>query len=309
MARQRLIALGSALGLILVFNITAASAGKGSGSSSGGPTNLRITAGTDTSVSLAWDPAKRSGTWWYCVQTNGAGCVRVDPPKTTFTRTGLLPDRTFTYTVVAVSQNGSRSAPSNAVSVTTPPDTTAPTPPPTVSANGVFPARISIAWTRSSDNLSQVWTTVFHDGVPVNENQLGFNAATFLYLDPQTTHTFRVDARDASGNVATGNTISVTTPPKTDNIPPSAPTNLHLTFQAASPEAWIEWSPSADDTDSQDLILYEVYLDGVLIPDGGIGGTNTIAYCRDIGPTEIVLRAVDTSGNRSGPSNAITFDC
>jgi len=47
----------------------------------------------------------------------------------------------------------------------------------------------------------------------------------------------------------------------------------------------------------------------VLVPDGGVGGTNTIAYCRDVGPTTVVLRAVDTSGNRSGPSNELNTTC
>jgi len=304
-SRSRLAAIGSAVALALAVNVATAVAAKGSP----GPTNLRITGGTDTSVSLAWDAAKRSGTWWYCLQTNGSGCIRVDPPTTSITRVNLMPDRTFTYTVVAVSSNGSRSAPSNAVTYTTPPDVTPPSPAPVVSATSVFPVRISIGWTGSTDNVSQVWNNVFHNGVLVSPNQLGFTAGTFLYLEPQSTHTFRVDATDASGNTAVGNTITVTTPAKTDFIAPSAPTNLHLTFQSAPPEAWIEWTPSNDNTDSQGLILYEVYLDGVLIPDGGIGGTNTIAYCRDIGPTEITLRAVDTSGNRSGPSNTITFDC
>jgi hypothetical protein len=74
-------------------------------------------------------------------------------------------------------------------------------------------------------------------------------------------------------------------------------------------EAWSEWDPSTDDTDPQNLILYEVYTDGILVDDGVVGGTNTIAYCRFGGLMEIVLRAVDTSGNRSGPSNAITWGC
>jgi hypothetical protein len=46
-----------------------------------------------------------------------------------------------------------------------------------------------------------------------------------------------------------------------------------------------------------------------LVPDGNVGGTNTIAYCRDIGPTTVVLRAVDTSGSRSGPSNELNIVC
>jgi hypothetical protein len=46
--------------------------------------------------------------------------------------------------------------------------------------------------------------------------------------------------------------------------------------------------------------------------DGVIGSGGTIAYCRTAagaGPTEIVVRAVDTSGNESAPSNVAHFDC
>jgi hypothetical protein len=148
---------------------------------------------------------------------------------------------------------------------------------------------------------------LFVDGSPLNEDQLGHRSATLFYLEPESTHTFRVDARDASGNVAQSHTLTVTTV-RTDTTPPTAPTTLHTTFQSRE-EAWIEWDPATNDTDPQELILYEVYLNGVLVDDGGVGGTNRIAYGRDPGPTEIVLRAVDTSGNRSGPSNALVFGC
>jgi hypothetical protein len=42
---------------------------------------------------------------------------------------------------------------------------------------------------------------------------------------------------------------------------------------------------------------------------GVIGYGATITYCRAEGPTEIALRAVDTSGNVSAPSNALLFSC
>ena len=40
-----------------------------------------------------------------------------------------------------------------------------------------------------------------------------------------------------------------------------------------------------------------------------IGYGNTIVYCRGAGPNTIVVRAVDTSGNVSAPSNEIVFNC
>jgi hypothetical protein len=66
---------------------------------------------------------------------------------------------------------------------------------------------------------------------------------------------------------------------------------------------------STDDTDPQSQILYEVYLNGERFDDGVIGYGATITYCRAEGPTEIALRAVDTSGNVSAPSNALLFSC
>lgn len=74
-------------------------------------------------------------------------------------------------------------------------------------------------------------------------------------------------------------------------------------------EAWLLWDQSTDDTDPAGLILYEIYLNGVLTPDGGFGSGSGITYCREPGPTAITVRAMDTSGERSAPSNAVTFPC
>ena len=278
------------------------------GGGAGAPTNLRITASSDYSLSLAWDAAKSgSTTWWYCVVRNGEGCLRVDPPQTTLSLSRLWPGRTTTYTVVTVSSNGQRSAPSNSVTHTTPPDTTPPSPAPVVSLQNAWPTRIMVSWTLARDELSQTWHDLYIDGVVHFEAFL--TPWTIFYLDPQSTHTFQVKARDYFGNTVASNVLTVTTPPKTDNVAPSAPTNLQFSSETAPPELWLTWNQSSDDTDSAALILYETYLNGVLVPDGGVGGTNTIAYCRDIGPTTVELRAVDTSGNRSGPSNALHIDC
>jgi hypothetical protein len=277
------------------------------GGGSGAP-NLRITASSDTSISLAWDAAKGGSTsWWYCVVRNGEGCLRVDPPQTTLSLSKLWPGRTTTYTVVTVDVNGHRSAPSNSVTHTTPPDTSPPSPAPVLTAQAVYPTRISVSWTQSVDNLTQTSYTLFLDGAPITEAFL--SPWTVFYLEPSTTHTFRVTASDYFGNSVDSNVLSVTTPPKTDNVAPTAPTNLQFSFQTGPPELWLNWDPSTDDTDSQGLILYETYLNGVLVPDGVVGGTNTIVYCRDLGPTTVVLRAVDASGNRSGPSNALNITC
>lgn len=237
------------------------------------------------------------------------GSIRVNPPQTTFTNTRLASDRTYSCFVYALDAAGNRSGNSNTVSYTTPPDTTPPSPPPTLTATSVYPTRISVAWTTSVDNVSQVWYSLFLDGSLYFGDQIGSRAATVLYLSPSTTYVFRVIARDAYGNVAESNTLSVTTPAVTDTVPPTAPSNLTLSSESAPPEAWLDWDQSTDDTDPQSQILYDVYLNGVRNDDGIIGYGETVTYCRAEGTTTIVLRAVDTSGNVSGPSNEVVVNC
>ncbi len=278
------------------------------------PTNLTITASSSTSISLAWNASTdNSSNWWYCVQRDGGGCIRVDPPTTTFSMSNLMPDRTTTWTVYAIDAAGNRSGSSNGVIHTTPPDTTAPTAP-TLTATAVYPTRVYLSWTASTDSTTREPSyRVF-----VNESQVwdsgGYRFFLALRLSPSTAYEFKVDARDQFGNVAQSNVLNITTPPKTDDVAPSPTTNLALGFQSTSgEEAWLTWNQSTDDTDPQSAILYEVYFNGVRHDgDAAIGSGGTIAYCRNAtgaGPTEIVVRAVDTSGNESAPSNVAPFDC
>jgi len=306
MSFRRTALVASLLALPFAIGATTAPAARAPAAAKG-PTNLRITASSATSVSLAWDAgSSKSSSWWYCIQRDGLGCIRVDPPTTTFTFSRLWPGTTFNYSVVAIDSNGNRSAPSNTVSFTTPPDTTPPSAP-TLSETGVWPTRIAVGWTRSTDT-TQVFYTLLVDGSPFPAGQLGFQSALVLHLAPESTHDLKVVVRDFFGNTAESNTIDVTTPAVTERNPPSVPQNLRLSSESSAPEIWLDWDASTDDTDPQSLILYEVFLNGVLDEIGTtIGAPETIAYCRDEGMTAIKIRAVDTSGNASAFSNEITF--
>jgi chitodextrinase len=275
------------------------------------PSNLRITANSATSISLAWNPSTdNSANWWYCVQVDGAGCYRVDPPQTTFTHPRLAPNRTTTWTVVALDAAGNRSGSSNSVAFTTPPDLTAPSPAPTLSATAIYPTRISLSWTESVDDTSQVWYTLLVNGSAYLSDVIGYGAATVLYLSPSTTYGFKVRVRDAYGNTAESNVLSVTTPAPTDTVAPTAPANLRFSFQTSPPEAWLNWDQSTDDTDPQSQLLYEVYVNGTRADESTtIGYSSTIAYCRGEGPTTFVVRAFDASGNMSPPSNELVLTC
>jgi chitodextrinase len=273
------------------------------------PTNLRITSSGPSSISLEWDASNdNSGKFWYIVQGCG-GTIRVDPPTTTFTHTKLWPDRTYSCSVYAVDAAGNRSGTSNVVTHTTPPDTTPPTAP-TITANGVWPTRISVSWTQSVDNVSQVWYTLLVDGSPYGADLIGYRGVTVLSLSPATTHTFKVTVRDHFGNRNESTTLSVATPAVIDTVAPSAPKNLRLSSESSPPEAWLDWDESTDDSDPQSQILYEVYVNGELAGESTtIGYGSTLAYCRTDGVDRIVARAIDTSGNASAFSNEILFDC
>jgi chitodextrinase len=273
------------------------------------PTNLRITGVTAKSLTLAWTASKTSSSnWWYCVRRSGQGCFRVDPPKTTFTYPLQLPNTTFVFDVIAIDSRGNRSAPSNSVSHTTPPDTAPPSPAPVLSATVVKPTRISVSWTASTDDWSQVFHTLFVDGVAQHAGMIGFRGSTILYLSPQTTYTFEVTARDASGNTARSNVLSVTTPAATDTVAPTAPTNLRFSSETSPPEAWLDWDHASDNADPISELMYEVFVNGVLA-SSGIGLDEDIVYCTLTGPNTIKVRAVDTSGNLSPFSNEIVLVC
>jgi chitodextrinase len=298
----------AALALALTFT-TAAVAGQPKSSAPKAPTNLRITASTATSVSLAWDAASSSSSsWWYCVQSSGAGCFRVDPPKTTFTHPLLWPGSTYTFTVVVVASNGNRSAPSNAVTFRTPPDTTPPSAP-ALSTTSVVPTRVSLTWTRSVDNATQVSYSLLMDGSPYLGPQIGLNGLTIPYLQPSSAHTFKVIARDSFGNAAESNLLTVTTPAATDSSPPTAPANLRFSSETSPPEAWLDWDAASDPGgDAPGLLLYEVYVNGARASTG-IGNVEDVVYCTANGPNTIAVRAIDTSGNASPFSNELVFTC
>jgi chitinase len=221
----------------------------------------------------------------------------------------LPPNTTSTFSVYAIDSNGNRSGNSNSVTYTTPPDTTPPSPTPQLTVTSVKPTRFSVTWSASTDNVSQVYYTLFVDGAPQFDGAIGPRSFVILDRTPERTYLVKVRAADASGNFVESNTVSVTTPAVTDHEPPSAPTNLTLSPESSPPEIWTDWTQSTDNADAQADILYDVYFDGVFIEHAALGGGSTITYCQDTGPTVVTIKAVDSSGNVSGPSNELLFDC
>jgi Fibronectin type III domain len=274
------------------------------------PTNLRITATTDTTVTLAWNPSTdNSGNFSYRVRERAFNDVTYSVPqtRTTFTATRLWPGQTYTYTVWAVDAAGNRSGDSNTASHTVPQDVTPPTPAPQLTVSPFRPARAGFSWTQSVDNVSQTRYTLYANGVP-QADAFDLTSYTLWTLTPGATYEFQVIARDVFGNATEGDPVSATMPTTTDTSPPTAPTNL--VGAEIDNEIHMTWTQSTDDRDPQSEILYEFYLNGVMHPDDDLFGGSGFVYCRGAsGFTTVVAKAVDSSGNRSGPSNQIIVQC
>jgi Fibronectin type III domain len=174
---------GLAVGAILpvvAFSASIAGAARRDRTPPTTPTNLRITATTDATVTLAWNPSTdNSGNFSYRVTERGFNewTFAVPQTKTTYTATRLWPEQTYTYVVYAVDAAGNRSGNSNTVSYTVPADTKPPTPAPQLTVNPFRPARAGFSWTRSVDNVSQVQYTLYANGIP-QVSQFSYEAAT-----------------------------------------------------------------------------------------------------------------------------------
>jgi chitin-binding protein len=160
----------------------------------------------------------------------------------------------------------------------------------------VGPTHASLAWSATDDGPF-VWYWVYKDGVPILQGIRNGTGIAHL-LQPTSSYTFTVRARDFAGNwapVSAPVRVTTTAANPNDVTPPTPPGNLREDHYDTEIE--LSWDQSTDDLDPQWIIRYDVLVNGVLnaivVGQGrtivsGVAGLNTI---------EVV--AVDTAGNRS----------
>ena len=262
------------------------------------PANLRITATTSSSATLAWDAAKSgSGVAYYTVVERSLwNFFNLPATQTTFTHARLWPNITYSWVVYAVDKNGKRSADSNAVTYRTPSDTTPPTTP-SLSAPYVGPKRVQLDWTDAVDDVSHVSYTVNVNGGAAFTTTLSEAVAP---LAPSSSYTISVTARDNWGNAATSNVLSISTPSADNTSPPAAPPNL-TGLEVGGCEGWLSWDASPDDVDPAAVIRYDAYVNGVF-DSSAFGSTSTLVYATRNGSNTFTIVAVDSSGNESAPA-------
>jgi hypothetical protein len=109
-ARRAAIAAAAFFAMLLL----APSAAPGPRGSLAGPKNLRVTALTPHSVTLAWDAAVNPGSFTYVIRASFGYQVGVPQTQTSYTWTrDMIPGRTYSFVMWAGDAKGRESAKSN----------------------------------------------------------------------------------------------------------------------------------------------------------------------------------------------------
>jgi chitodextrinase len=190
------------------------------------PGNLVANAVAPNRVNLTWNAsADNVGVIGYQVFRDN---VQIDTASTTsYSDTGIQPQTTHTYKVLAFDSGGNFSAASNNASATTPSDTAPPSAPTNLTATTTSLGQINLNWSASTDNVSVAGYRVFRNGGQIA------TASTLSYTDTtvvaNTTYSYYVNAFDSTGNTSVpSNTTTITAPepPTTLTFNPAADTHV-----------------------------------------------------------------------------------
>ncbi|MFY7794780.1 MAG: M4 family metallopeptidase, partial [Chitinophagaceae bacterium] len=176
---------------------------------------------TTNSISLSWTASTDNiGVAGYDVYVNNVKHNAANLTGTTYVVTGLAMNTAYSLFVRARDAAGN-TAQSNSLAVTTLADTQAPSAP-TLSSPSKTTSSISLSWTASTDNVGVAGYDVYVNNVKKNTTNITGTTFVVTGLNLNTAYSLYVRARDAAGNTAQSNTLSVTT--LSDGQAPTAPT-------------------------------------------------------------------------------------
>jgi chitodextrinase len=188
----------------------------------------------------------------------------------------------------------------SAPAVAAPRDRTPPTTPTNLRVTAVSSTSVSFAWNASSDNSGSFFYVLFSGNTAVANAGMSATTLTLTGLNPGTTYTFRMRARDQSMNwSAYSNTVTAMTLPA--NTQPSPPV---LSAPSVGPtHISLSWTAPAN---AAPPLRYWIYRDGVQII--AAHQTNSVTfYLQSPGTTHTyTVRVRDGANVFSEHSNAVT---
>ena len=261
------------------------------------PTGLAGSDVTVTSFTLTWAAATDNvAVTGYQVFKNGVSVGT----GTTLSRaiTALAPNTAYAMTVRARDAAGNWSAQSAPLTVTTSPDTTAPSIPAGLGTSVFSVTSFTLTWAAATDDVKVTGYEIFKDGVSLGTTTALLRAVTALV--PNTAYAMTVRARDAAGNWSDQSApFTVTTLP--DTVAPAVPAGL-VSSAITATGFTLKWTAA---TDNIKVTGYDVQRDATVL---GTVTTTSIAVT-GLSPAAayaMTVRARDAAGNVSDWSSPLT---
>ena len=281
------------------------------------PANLAATALSSSAVQLSWTKSTdNKGVLGYDIFS---GSAKVGSSTTNdFQVTGLTPNTSYGFKVIARDEAGNKSPDSNVAATKTlsAPDTTKPSIPANVTAMAQSNSAILVTWSAARDDVAVTGYDVFSGITKVGTaTTTSFNHSG---LQPSTTYSYRVQARDAAGNPSDySNTVAAKTLAVADVTKPTAPANVTALAQSSS-SILLSWTSAMDNVA---VVGYDVVQDGIkrttVLANSflvtGLAASTTYAYkviSRDAaGNTAegLVVSAKTSSGNPA-TNNGVVYE-
>lgn len=183
-------------------------------------------------------------------------------------------------------------------------DTQAPSAPSNLQATGTTTSSITLAWNASTDNVGVIGYDVYQGSTLVGNVSGSTLSYTNTGLNPNTTYTYKVKAKDAAGNVsAYSNQVSALTDVVTggDTQVPTVPTSVIVSGTTASSVS-LSWTASSDNVG---VTGYNVY-QGTTLALTVTGTTATVTGLAASTTYSFTVVAKDAAGNVSAGSAAVS---
>jgi chitodextrinase len=257
-------------------------------------TNLTTSNVSSTTLTLTWSASSSTDTTGYEVYNDSTLLTTVT--GTTYNVSGLTASTNYTFTVKA--KDGANNVASGvSVSVTTSAvaDTTAPNNVTNLTTSNLSTTSVTLNWTAST-STDTVGYDIYNGATLVTST--ANTSYTVTSLTEKTQYTFTIKAKDASNNVASGTSVTVTT---VDATAPNNVTNL-TTASVTQTSLTLNWTAST----SSDIASYDVYQESTLL--GNVTGTTyNVSGLTASTQYTFTVKSKDATGNVStGSSVTVT---